>query len=261
MTTRVLNSSLVVWLVAAWFFAAAGRTEGALYDHRFPGTIYELNDGNGQRIGTSVDHWLFSVVGGATEVSIDALSWEAGDPNAAGEYPFIDKVGAGSPEPAFFDTWIYLFERGPGGGIGNLVAHNDDNPFQNYDDDVYGAGWRDGSISATDSYLRVSIPQGDYVLAVGAYELGESAARSGLNQTGSGGFWYPVTIDDPDGDGWGPLEGGFARGDYLLTLTSTCDNIRIIPEPTGLAVWGLIGLLGIAASQSRRWRRARRLGS
>ena len=151
-----------------------------------------------------------------------------------------------------------LVRRGSGRKPLDLIADNDDNPNWNYHDDIYGSGWRDGSISSTDSYLRLSLSAGDYVLAIGAYELSQSAARDGLNQSGSGGFWYPLSIDDPDGDGWGPLLEGFSRGDYLITLTTTGDNLTVtdntvqVPEPVGLAVWWVLGITGIVAVRNAK---------
>ena len=254
----VARRYLAVLGASVWLLALVGSVQATLIDVTLPGTIHEVRNAAGQRVGTTVDQWHFSVLGPTTEVSIDALSWEAEAPNSAGEYPYVDLVGQGSPEPAFFDTWIYLFEADSAGNPGNLIADNDDNPNWNYHDDVYGSGWRDGSISSTDSYLRLNLSAGDYVLAIGAYELSQSSARDGLNQSGSGGFWYPLSIDDPDGDGWGTLREGFSRGDYELTLTTTggnvtvADNMAQVPEPASLAVWLVLGMIGIAAIRSAK---------
>lgn len=243
--------NLAVLGAMVWLLGMVGSVHAALYDVPFSGSIHEVRDAAGQRIGTTVDQWHFSTVGGSTDLSIDILSWEAEAPNSAGEYAYIELVGQGSPQPAFFDTWIYLFEADPFGNPADLIAENDDNPNWNYNDDIFGAGWRDGSISSTDSYLRLSVPEGDYVLAIGAYELTESSARAGLNQSGSGGYWNPLSIDDPDGDGWGPLIEGFSMGDYAITLSTECGNV-VVPEPASLAVWMVLGIIGIVAIRNAK---------
>ena len=111
----VVRRCLAVLGIAAGLLAMVGSVRAELIDVTLPGTIREVRNPGGYRIGSTVDQWHFSVAGTTTEVSIDALSWEAEAPNSADEYPYVELVGQGSPEPAFFDTWIYLFDADPDG--------------------------------------------------------------------------------------------------------------------------------------------------
>jgi len=154
------------------------------------------------RNGSTVDHWFFSV-NSAGIVTIDSLSWEVDtEDRFDGDADFFEVVDVnGDGEIAFFDVYFYVFADDGTGYPGTLVATNDDD-FAN----TYG----DGSIYGYDSYLSLNLQAGDYILAVGAFSLGETEARIQYNDV----TFYPVT-----GDGSGFPNIPIDHGDYQLTFT------------------------------------------
>lgn len=193
------------------------------------GQIYALYDASGNQTGSTVDHLRFTV-GTDGIVKIDTLSWES-DPIT--DAP-TDVNGDG--EIAFLDTYLYLFRDDGSLDSSDYIAQNDDS------DGTYA----DGSIWRTDSYLELNLAAGNYLLAIGAYDLGIDEAIKRENQD----IFYPIRCDLA-----GPDCASTARssdhGDYRVSFSS---NVSLpgdgkLPEPAALGLIGL-GLAGFAF-----WRR------
>jgi len=76
------------------------------------------------------------------------------------------------------DTQMYLFESDGAGGLGALVASNDDATRLT----------PDGSTSTRDSFLELNLDQGDYTVVVGHFSLTEAEARAGINSSNNLGL-------------------------------------------------------------------------
>jgi hypothetical protein len=189
------------------------------------GNLFPVFDAQGARIGSTVDYWYFSVNSPGT-VSIDTLSSEIG-----GVYPdglvWYDVNGDG--EDAFFDPFIWLFADDGSLDAGDMIAQNDDS------NDTYA----DGSISELDSYLSLDLTDGDYILAIGTYDLTIDDAVDGLNDT----LWdddYPYPIDFD----YNPID----HGDYQITFDGDVTVQQAVIPETGtifLLGGGLLGLLAL----------------
>jgi hypothetical protein len=199
--------------------------------------------GGGEMIPVSVNYHPFSIAtadrgdGPLFDIVIDVASVEA----MLGEDDLFHHVDLNDDgEAAFIDSFIYVFESNPAarGGLGDLVALNDD--------DDLGEGGGDGSFSSLDSFLRLSIPAGDYVVAVSTFHFSESEARSGMNLVFDG----PFTIREDQTD-WENFDHGDyrivafydapipSRGDAIFVAE---DTIRVIPAPVSIGAFGLAGL-------------------
>lgn len=221
-------------VVVPALFAVLGAASMVLAAGRGPGP---------ETIPVSVDYYDFSLQStarageSAFDIVIDVRSVEAlleeddlfhhVDLNEDGEASFIDSV-------------IYVFERGTGvlGGFGDLVGFNDD--------DEFNKGFGDGSISSLDSFMRLSLPAGDYVLAISTFDLSEAEARAGSNLVFDG----PFTIREDQTD-WE----NFDHGDYRVaayfdapipsrgdTIFVHDGEIEVLPAPAAIAAFGLAGV-------------------
>jgi hypothetical protein len=126
----------------------------------------------------SVDHWIFNYGGGTLE--IDLLSELA---NNGQTYIDIDRDG----KQTGVDVYIYLFKRDQN-SIWKMVAGNDDS----------GAGRADGSSHSFDSYLNLSLEEGEYMLSVSNYRLSSSTALGDRNVAGgySNGGPYQISFNE-----------------------------------------------------------------
>lgn len=183
----------------------------------------------------SVDYIPFLITNpDGTETVIDVLSCESRYDLDIGMWVAVDLNGDG--ENAFIDSYIYLFEAAPGerGGLGALVAVNDDD-FEN--------GFEDGSVEGLDSYLRAFLNPGEYVLAISTYNLSEEEARAGVNYTASG----PYTMPESPGFVWANHDHGdyrvvareVERGGMIFDVSGT---IFVIPGPASTAACVLLVL-------------------
>jgi uncharacterized protein (TIGR03382 family) len=197
------------------------------------GNIYEVQDEFGNDIGSTVDHWYFTVHSPGI-VTIDTLSWEVDtdDFDFDGDFDETFDVN-GDGEIAFIDVNIYLFSDDGSLDVGDLLFSNDDD-FA----DTYG----DGSIYGYDSYLSVVLNPGNYILALGAFFLDSNEAVAGLNDEP----FYPTSAD-----GFGNYT-NIDHGDYQITWTGDLTITRgPIPEP-GSAILAAIAVAGLSAAGRRR---------
>jgi hypothetical protein len=206
--------------------AAHSATAGSV-----DGQIYARYDATGNQIGSTVDHLRFTV-GTDGIVKIDILSWES-DPDTD-----APRDVNGDGEIAFLDTYLYLFRDDGSLDSADYIAHNDDS------DETKA----DGSIWRTDSYLELNLAAGNYLLAVGAYDLGLDEAILGENRD----TFYPIRCDIA-----GPDCASTARtsdhGDYRVSFSS---NVSLagdgkIPEPAALGMLGL-GMAGLALWRGKK---------
>lgn len=191
------------------------------------GQIYALNDAAGNQIGSTVDHIRFSV-STAGIVKIDILSWES-DPIS--DAP-TDVNGDG--EIAFLDTYLYLFRDDGNLDSSDYIASNDDS------DGTYA----DGSIWRTDSYLEQNLGAGNYLLAIGAYDLGMDEAIQRENRD----LFYPIRCDIASPQ-CSSTATSSDHGDYRVSFSSNVGLDGKLPEPTSL------GLLGLSMAGFAFWRR------
>lgn len=161
------------------FFAACCQVGSAQV---VQGRINEVLDEFGTRVGSSIDYWYFTV-NSESEVSIDTLSWEVdSEDRLDGDDDFAETFDVnGDGVIAFIDPYIYLFADDGDLSLDDYLDENDDST------ETYS----DGSIYDYDSYLADTLPAGDYVLAIGAYDLDEEEVVAGLNDE----TFYPATSD------------------------------------------------------------------
>ena len=210
-------------LTAGLCLAALTATAGSV-----DGQIYARNDAAGNPIGSTVDHLRFTI-GSDGIVKIDILSWES-DPIS--DAP-TDVNGDG--EIAFLDTYLYLFRDDGSLDSSDYITRNDDS------DETYA----DGSIWRTDSYLEMNLTAGNYLLAIGAYDLGIDEAILRENRD----LFYPIRCDIAGPDCTSTATAS-DHGDYRVSFSS---NVSLgdgkLPEPAAL------GLLGFGLAGFALWRR------
>ena len=162
-------------------FVVPQQQPGIIDGPRVTENILTVLDASGVRVGSTVDHILFTVNTAGT-VTIDTLSWEQDTQDSDGDGNTSETFDInGDGEIAFIDVYIYLFQDAGGGTPGTLIASNDDS----------SQTFNDGSIYSYDSYLSANLAAGDYVLALGAFSLSETEARAQSNDVTR----YPVTVN------------------------------------------------------------------
>jgi hypothetical protein len=190
------------------------------------GNIFKVDaDSDGLQDDLTIDRITFSVTAGTT-VFFDSLVLEASG---------IDLNGDG--EITGFDNEMDLFSGT------TLLAWNDDS----------GLTFGDGSNHHFDSTITYTFTTaGTYMITIGQLNYSESAALQGfeLNRV-SGTF--------PFGSYAGPLND---HADWQLTITATngtVSNLQVngtpvgtVPEPATLAMWGMLGLVGVAYRRRKR---------
>ncbi|MBL1320643.1 MAG: retention module-containing protein [Methylophaga sp.] len=141
---------------------------------------------------TSVDYWNFTHNGG--DLSIDMLT-EISGPNGQNG---INGVGYneidGDNSQTSLDVMIRVFSLNADGSRGAQVGFNDDNNNPGFD----------GSLYNRDSFLDLNnLPQGDYQLVVGAWNLTSAEVDSGINAVDATTWHfegpYQITLNGENG--------------------------------------------------------------
>jgi hypothetical protein len=150
-----------------------------------------------------VDH-IGITLDSTSYLSIDVLAWELTG---------YDFFGNGADND-HLDSYIYLFDTS-----GSMISRNDDS----------SATFGDGSVHSRDSYLNVpSLSMGDYILAIGSYDLSEEGAWVGINTTSS------------------------TTGNYQVTFNSDANlSFTVVPEPVSSTLF----IVGGATLGYRRFRK------
>ncbi len=202
------------------------------------GNIHEVLDGDGNDIGSTVDYWHFTV-NSAGIVTIDVLSWEVDWEDVNGNGDSLETIDVnGDGEIAFVDPYIYLFKDDGSLDAGDFVAVNDDSAL------TLG----DGSIYDYDSYLSRLLLPGNYVLAIGAFDLDLSEAIAGFNDE----TFYPTTNDPTINDGLGTFI-ETDHGDYRITFDGdlTVTDAQV-PEPASLLLLAVGATMAVGVRGFRR---------
>ena len=141
---------------------------------------------------TSVDYWNFTHNGG--DLSIDMLTEISGANGQNGTngvgYNEIDSDNSQTS----LDVMIRVFSLNADGSRGAQVGVNDDNNNPGFD----------GSLYNRDSFLDLNnLPQGDYQLVVGAWNLTSAEVNSGINAVDSATWHfegpYQITLNGENG--------------------------------------------------------------
>ena len=213
----------VIPLLTVFFIILSSSSFAAII---YKGTIYWVN---GEPIGnythdvtaTTVDQIYFTV-NSPGDIEIDILSCEE---TSLGSFEDIN----GDGEIAWIDPYIYLFHDDGFVDPSDFIAENDDSLHT----------FADGSFSAYDSFLSLHLDAGDYVLAVGDYDLSLLAAVVGIISSESYG---PYTSD------WVVAD----HGDYQVTFRGDIT----LTTPVLSSIWlfgsGLICLLGFRRKFRKR---------
>ncbi|MAC85216.1 MAG: hypothetical protein CL624_13885 [Arcobacter sp.] len=151
----------------------------------------EVIDSEESQVITSVDHWGFTHNGGS--LIIDVLTEYSEDLNNYNELN-------GNTTANMLDSYIYLAKVESDGSL-TIIDENDDSSLSNSDD---------GSVDSYDSFLSLStLDAGNYVLAIGSYNLSSEEALSLFNES----YSYTYTSST---EGSGPYQITFT-GDIEIT--------------------------------------------
>ena len=141
---------------------------------------------------TSVDYWNFTHNGG--DISIDMLTEISGPFNQNGTNGAGYNEINGDNTQTSLDVMIRVYSLNPDGSRGAQVGVSDDNNNPGFD----------GSLYNRDSFLALNnLPQGDYQLVVGAWNLTAAEVDSGIN-TVDATTWhfegpYQITLNSDHG--------------------------------------------------------------
>ena len=116
-----------------------------------------------------------------------------------------------------FDPEVFIFNLNEDGSLGTAVANSDD------------------SLDGLEIRVTQNLPAGDYVLVLGAFNLEENEARSGVSDNGFGGFF---------GSG-GPFDITFTGTDGVLQLPfGTLNSTPAQPQEPGIDT-GVVAKLNV----------------
>lgn len=235
------------WCIAASLLGAAGLAHAGPVGPAAPlivdGRIDRVDlgaPGDASDDASTVDTIRFTATTSGLHI-IDLLSWEV----VFHEHRHVsvhDLNGDGLHQ--FFDTEIHLFRDDGDLGVDDWVESNGDSEFPHHDDDDdhglrhSSGGHQDGSVFEFDSFMRLRLDPGDYILKVGAFLLSMEDAIDGLNDTSPFNVGHYPLAWDPTLEALVPAE----FGSYQAT-------IRLVPAPGGAA------LLALASAVTARRRR------
>lgn len=237
---RTMEAALILGLCGAGVVAGPGTVN--------PGSPLVI-DGRIERVdlgasgdasddASTVDTIRFTTTTSGLHI-IDLLSWEVVFDHHARHTTIYDLNGDGLHQ--FFDTEIHLFRDDGDLTADDLIDSNGDSEFPHHDDDghprhVHG-GQQDGSVFEFDSFMRLQLDPGDYVLRVGAFLLSVDDAIDGLNDTSPFNVGhYPLR--------WDPMLEELVPADF----GSYRATIRLVPAPGGAG----LGLLALGWLRRRR---------